>query len=654
MIIIIPLGGSGSRFKNFNYRLPKPLIRVLGEPIIFWLLDNLVFTSKITFVIIPYNNELSKYNFESLIQNRYPVLNFIFIKLENETRGASDTILYGLEYLEKNNITDQPIISLDGDNFYLTDILSLWDGTDTVFSFIDNSDSAIYSYLELKDNNIINIAEKNKISNIANTGAYAFESWKILKTYIHRVIDKHLMQNNEFYLSGVILYMIQNNYKFKCQIIDLKSYISLGTPLSVRLFANNFPVISATNDKSLLEKKSIMFYLENVLFDNNYNIIQNNINFLNYLKKIGNRIVLKSSYSINYKLQMIDSNYGKFIINLLDKNNVQYDELYFEQTDYKIDFIIDDINKNYIFDNFERETGFYESMIRPRDFNIIDISSMETVRKKSNDFFSKNLIGEIYYYLNIPLTLKDMFPILIDYDNINYKWYKMEKINGIPISKLFINSELTELILNNVMNSFNRMHKTINQYLLDCYQNIDIYANYTIKITSRYNKFKEIYTEFPDHERYFNLLTKYLNNYREIQLGKIGIIHGDPVLTNILINNLNKLKFIDMRGELDGVLTIFGDCFYDWAKLYQSLIGYDEILHNTELNSEYKRKIVSFYEIKFVSLFDDKQLEYLKIITASLLFSLIPLHYNNKEKCQKYYLLMRNIVDNFILSYSPV
>ena len=41
MNIIIPLGGIGKRFKDNNYKLPKPLINVMGKPILYWLLDNL-------------------------------------------------------------------------------------------------------------------------------------------------------------------------------------------------------------------------------------------------------------------------------------------------------------------------------------------------------------------------------------------------------------------------------------------------------------------------------------------------------------------------------------------------------------------------------------------------------------------------------------
>ena len=33
-----------------------------------------------------------------------------------------------------------------------------------------------------------------------------------------------------------------------------------------------------------------------------------------------------------------------------------------------------------------------------------------------------------------------------------------------------------------------------------------------------------------------------------------------------------------MRGKVGDKLTICGDWLYDWAKIYQSIIGYDEIL----------------------------------------------------------------------------
>ena len=57
-----------------------------------------------------------------------------------------------------------------------------------------------------------------------------------------------------------------------------------------------------------------------------------------------------------------------------------------------------------------------------------------------------------------------------------------------------------------------------------------------------------------------------------------SIIHGDPVFSNILLSLDNSVKLVDMRGSLDGELTLRGDLMYDLSKVYQSLLGYDFII----------------------------------------------------------------------------
>ena len=65
MIILIPLGGKGERFKKNGYTIPKALINVFGKPIIFWLLDSLTNLNKdTTIVYIPYNKEYEFYRLE--------------------------------------------------------------------------------------------------------------------------------------------------------------------------------------------------------------------------------------------------------------------------------------------------------------------------------------------------------------------------------------------------------------------------------------------------------------------------------------------------------------------------------------------------------------------------------------------------------------
>ena len=56
------------------------------------------------------------------------------------------------------------------------------------------------------------------------------------------------------------------------------------------------------------------------------------------------------------------------------------------------------------------------------------------------------------------------------------------------------------------------------------------------------------------------------------------VIHGDAWFANILLTPTNELRFIDMRGQVSGELTLNGDAYADWAKLCQSVLGFDEIV----------------------------------------------------------------------------
>jgi aminoglycoside phosphotransferase (APT) family kinase protein len=225
-----------------------------------------------------------------------------------------------------------------------------------------------------------------------------------------------------------------------------------------------------------------------------------------------------------------------------------------------------------------------------------------------------------------------MFPLLINYDT-NNKWYEMEKVNGIPISRLFLSEELSTEQLDHIIGSIKRIHSCKNN------DNINIYLNYSTKLKNRYNI--EYYSQFKNSEKIYNELLRYFEDYENKNNGKKTVIHGDPVLTNILINQFGKIKLIDMRGKLDDKLTISGDSLYDWAKIYQSLIGYDEILEETEINNNYKKLLISHFEKKYMEINNKNDLTDLKMATKLLLFTLLPLH--NNEKCIKYYNLIYSL-----------
>ena len=630
MIILIPLGGTGERFKQLHYNRPKALVNALGKPILYYLLDSMKY-KKDDIVYIPYNKEYINYHLESVLRKDYPEINFKFLCLNENTRGAAETINIALKCLD---ITDRPIISLDGDNFYNIDILSKWKRKNEVITIQDNTNGIpIYSYVEMdKDNNITNIMEKVRVSNYACTGVYGFESYKELLKYTQRIIDKNMRDKDEFYISTTIREMVNNDNNFKNIVIDKNQWICLGTPILLRQFCNNYPKVSCISNNSKIKQMRICFDLDNTLVSfpkiaNDYTTvepIQKNIDFLKYLKSFGHIIIIYTARRMKTHkgcVGKILSDIGSITFDTLVRLDIPYDEIYFGKPHANV--YIDDLGLN-AYESLEKALGFYNDTINPRSFNAITEGTIDTITKRSND-----LSGEIYYYNNIPHMVKDMFPIFMDYDNDKQQWYTMEKITGISVSTLYTSQLLTTTILKNVMNSINRLHNVpiFNK------SNIDIYANYSKKLEMRYNAYD--YSRFENSEKIYHSIKDELVKYETEKKGKQVMIHGDTVMTNIMINNHDKIKFFDMRGKIGDIQTIYGDYLYDWAKLYQSLLGYDLILQDKEVSVKYKNDLILYFENYFIELFSRDTLNDLKNITNSLFFTLIPLHDN--EKCKKYY-----------------
>jgi hypothetical protein len=69
-----------------------------------------------------------------------------------------------------------------------------------------------------------------------------------------------------------------------------------------------------------------------------------------------------------------------------------------------------------------------------------------------------------------------------------------------------------------------------------------------------------------------------------------------PIDSNILIEYKNNdYKLIDMKGIVDDIFTLNGDKYYDYGKLLQSIIGYDLIIHNDEIDHEYMKNIKMYF-----------------------------------------------------------
>ena len=109
MIIVVPVGGTGERFKEMGYQTPKALIKALGKPMLFWLLDSVLdnLPEDLEAILIPYSHQYQSYRFEDLIRKRYPHLPFVFHPLHSSTRGAVETVSSAFNSFD---VQDQPVV----------------------------------------------------------------------------------------------------------------------------------------------------------------------------------------------------------------------------------------------------------------------------------------------------------------------------------------------------------------------------------------------------------------------------------------------------------------------------------------------------------------------------------------------------------------
>jgi len=621
MNVMIPLGGKGERFRNQDYKTPKVLVPVLGKEIIFWVLESLKLTTN-DYVTIIYNNELEAYQFEDRIRKKFSY-KFNFIKLPFQTGGPVETILYGLNKLPKEILKEQLLIH-DGDSFGKKNILEvIKTGENKIFYSINENPKPLFSYIVLNEHGeVVDIAEKKKISDNANIGCYVFDNAETFIKY-----GEQLSANNgEIYISHIYGKMLKDNIKIYSAKVASDDFICLGTPEQVVHYSTTH---STKPLKFCVDLDNTLVTFPRV--KNDYTTvepIENNIKFLRYLKSKGHYIIIYTARRMlthTGNVGKIIKDVGKITLDTLEKFDIPYDEIVFGKP--HADFYIDDLAVN-PFDNLEKNTGFYINVVEPREFNDVQIKETSIVKTSEKD-----MSGEIYFYQHYPARLSGYFPKLIV---ANGNSLEIEKVDGNLLSKIYCHKLLQPKHIDLLWGAIGDIHSSE----VDENDVSDIYNNYSDKLAVRYRWFD--YSSFPNHKPVFDKINKALLEYEEHRLGIKSIIHGDLVFSNVFIIDDNNLKFIDMRGKLGNVLSIYGDKFYDYAKMYQSLIGYDFILNGMAPTFFYIQKNVDYFEKKFLEKFGQEQYRYLKYLTASLLFSLIPLH--NNDKCKNYYNLIEYLI----------
>jgi len=235
--ILIPMAGAGTRFQKEGYKLPKPLIDVNGKPMIQHVVDNLNIDGNFIFVV--QNVHYDQYNLGIILPLIAPGCKII--KTDGLTEGAACTTLLAKELINNN----QHLLIANSDQFVE------WDSCDFMYSMLyNNLDGQILTF---NDNNpkwsfaktdelgfVVEVAEKNPISNLATVGIYAYNKGSDYVSCAEEMIKRNIRVNNEFYVCPIYNIMIERGFKIKTKNCD--KMWGLGTPEDLKYFINNWKI----------------------------------------------------------------------------------------------------------------------------------------------------------------------------------------------------------------------------------------------------------------------------------------------------------------------------------------------------------------------------------------------------------------------------
>ena len=241
--IVIPMAGRGSRFANAGYQMPKPLIDIHGRPMIEYVIRNVTPACPHRFIFLCLQEHLDRYPMRELLSSFAP--GCVIVPVDHVTQGAACTVLLAEQWIGG----DDPLMIANSDQYVDYDINQYLGAMGNMDGLIMTlfADDPKWSFIRYDENRCVTLVrEKEIISNEATVGIYNYRRGGDFVTFAHRMIEKDIRVNGEFYVAPVYNEMIEAGKKITfCNVgqrvyglgipEDLQSFLAL--PLSRQVFA---------------------------------------------------------------------------------------------------------------------------------------------------------------------------------------------------------------------------------------------------------------------------------------------------------------------------------------------------------------------------------------------------------------------------------
>jgi dTDP-glucose pyrophosphorylase len=229
--VLVPMAGAGSRFEKAGYTFPKPLIDVNGKPMIQVVVENLNIEAHYIFIV--QKSHLEKYCLNQTLNLIAPRCSVVVV--DGLTEGAACTTLLAKHLIN----SDTPLLMANSDQFVE------WNSDEFMYSMTTGDvDGGIltftsthpkWSFAKTDANGfVVEVAEKNPISNIATVGIYFWKKGSDYVKYAEQMINNNVRVNNEFYVCPVFNEAIKDAKKIKT--FNIEKMYGLGTPEDLNFF----------------------------------------------------------------------------------------------------------------------------------------------------------------------------------------------------------------------------------------------------------------------------------------------------------------------------------------------------------------------------------------------------------------------------------
>lgn len=233
--IIIPIAGPSELFINAGYHYPKPLIEINGKTMIEWVLET---PSKIKrehqFVFIVKEDEVSKFHLDNTLRLLSPECEII--KLKKATKGGLCSVLMAIDNIDKND----SLLILNGDQIIgidFNEVDSYWKDEKVAAGIVTfTSVHPRWSYARIENDEVVQTAEKNPISNQSIAGYYYFDNATSFFEAANESIKNDVHHEGNFYISPVINQYVLKNKKVKAYPIKKDAYHSFYSPQMISEF----------------------------------------------------------------------------------------------------------------------------------------------------------------------------------------------------------------------------------------------------------------------------------------------------------------------------------------------------------------------------------------------------------------------------------